>query len=230
MWYTPAAIAKLKCPTLPLTAKGVRDRARKERWPSRKVRGRGGREGMRTEYQPPAEVLSQIIEIEERRAREGRGESVSARGVEEVRAGYTLSDDFVMVPRYDVVGSAGNGALIHSEQIVDHLAFRADWVKNALGVARKDLALISVKGDSMEPTLSEGDLILVDTGVRQLEDSAVYVLRKGEGLFVKRVHHKLDGTIIIKSDNSRYEPETYGPELAPAVQVVGRVVWVGRRL
>jgi len=105
-----------------------------------------------------------------------------------------------------------------------------DWVKNALGVSRKDLVLISVKGDSMQPTLSEGDLILVDTAVREFEDSAIYVLRKGDGLFVKRVHHKLDGTIIVKSDNQHYEPETYGPESAPAVQVVGRVVWVGRKL
>ena len=119
-----------------------------------------------------------------------------------------LGEDFIMVPRYDIAGSAGGGSLIHSEQIVDHLAFRADWVKNALGVSRKDLVLISVKGDSMQPTLSEGDLILVDTAVREFEDSAIYVLRKGDGLFVKRVHHKLDGTIIVKSDNQHYEPET----------------------
>jgi len=139
-------------------------------------------------------------------------------------------DDFVMVPRYDLAGSAGGGALIHSEQIVDHLAFRADWVRNALGVARKDLVLISVKGDSMEPTLSDGDLILIDTSVRTIGDSAVYALRKGDELFVKRIQHKLDGTLRVMSDNAKYETETYDAEHAPAVIVIGRVLWVGRKL
>jgi len=139
--------------------------------------------------------------------------------------------DFVMVPRYDVHGSAGTGELIHSEQVVDYLAFRADWVRNALGVAHKDLALISVKGDSMEPTLSNGDLILVDTGARRVEDSAIYVLKTGEGLFVKRLQHKLSGEVIVKSDNAdKYEPEIYEPEAATHLSVVGRVVWAGRRL
>lgn len=141
------------------------------------------------------------------------------------------ADDFVMVPRYDVHGSAGNGELIHSEQIVDHLAFRAEWVRNALGVARKDLALISVKGDSMEPTLANGDLILVDTSARHVEDSAIYVLNTPKGLFVKRLQHKLSGEVIVKSDNAdKYEQEVYGPEAAAQLSVVGRVVWAGRRL
>jgi phage repressor protein C with HTH and peptisase S24 domain len=139
-------------------------------------------------------------------------------------------EDFVMVPRYDVHGSAGNGAVIHSEQIVDYLAFRANWVRNALGVAHKDLVLISVKGDSMEPTLSNGDLILVDTGARRIEDSAIYVLKNGSGLLVKRLQHKLDGTVIVKCDNDRYESEVYSAEAAVAVIVVGRVVWAGRKL
>lgn len=139
--------------------------------------------------------------------------------------------DFVMVPRYDVHGSAGNGSVIHSEQIVDHLAFRAEWVRNALGVAQKDLALISVKGDSMEPTLSNGDLILVDTSARHVEDSAIYVLNSPKGLFVKRLQHKLSGEVVVKSDNAaQYEPEVYDPDAAALLSVVGRVVWAGRRL
>lgn len=163
----------------------------------------------------------------------GEGDAAAGTSAKDPGRAYSpaaLDEDFMMVPRYDIAGSAGGGALIHSEQIVDHLAFRADWVRNALGVSRRDLALISVKGDSMEPTLSSGDLILVDTSVRALGDSAVYVLRKGDELFVKRIQHKLDGTVIVKSDNERYEPEIFDAEHAPAVQVVGRVLWVGRRL
>jgi phage repressor protein C with HTH and peptisase S24 domain len=138
--------------------------------------------------------------------------------------------EFVTVPRYDVRGSAGHGAVIHSEQIVDHLAFRGEWVRNALGVSQKDLALISVKGDSMEPTLSNEDLILIDMRKGHIEDNAIYVLQHNGDLLVKRIQRKLDGSLIVKSDNQRYDPEILGVEAAERLIVVGRVVWSGRRM
>lgn len=141
-----------------------------------------------------------------------------------------VAQDFVMVPRYDVHGSAGHGAITHSEQVVDHLAFRGEWVRNALGVSQKDLALISVKGDSMEPTLSNEDLILIDMRKGCVEDNAIYVLQHNGDLLVKRIQRKLDGSVVVKSDNPRYDPETLNPEMAGRLVVVGRVVWSGRRM
>lgn len=139
-------------------------------------------------------------------------------------------DDFVMVPRYDVRASAGHGAVVHSEQVVDHLAFREEWVRNALGVSQKDLALITVKGDSMEPTLSNEDLILVDMRSQSIGDNSIYVLRNDGQLLVKRVQRKLDGTLVIKSDNAAYDPEVVDSKHAAKLRVLGRVVWAGRRL
>lgn len=137
---------------------------------------------------------------------------------------------FVTVPRYDVSACAGHGAVIHSEQIVDYLAFRSDWVHNALGVSSKDLALISVKGDSMEPTLSNGDLILLDMHQGKIEDNAIYALQHNATLVVKRVQRRLDGSVVVKSDNPRYEAEALGADAAALLKVVGRVVWAGRRM
>lgn len=139
-------------------------------------------------------------------------------------------DAFVTVPRYDVSACAGHGAVIHSEHIVDYLAFKADWVRNALGVSAKDLALISVKGDSMEPTLSNGDLILLDMHQGKIEDNAIYALQHNSTLVVKRVQRKLDGSVVVKSDNPRYEAEALGADAAALLKVVGRVVWAGRRM
>lgn len=153
---------------------------------------------------------------------EGSGEAYTT--------GSELGKDFVLVPRYEVSASAGGGALVHSEQIVDHLAFRSEWVRSALDVSVKDLALISVKGDSMEPTLSNGDLILVDTSTKKVEDNAIYVLRYNGSLMVKRIQRKIDGSLIIKSDNLVYEPEMVSGEAVNELHVVGRVVWSGRRM
>jgi phage repressor protein C with HTH and peptisase S24 domain len=121
-------------------------------------------------------------------------------------------------------------ARIHSEQIVDHLAFRADWVRHALGVQQSDLALISVKGDSMEPTLSNGDLILLDMHSGKVEDNAIYALQHNGTLLVKRIQRRLDGSVVVSSDNPRYESEAVGIDAVDSLRVVGRVVWAGRRM
>ncbi|MDH5525570.1 MAG: hypothetical protein OEY01_16505 [Desulfobulbaceae bacterium] len=138
--------------------------------------------------------------------------------------------DFVHIPRYEVTASAGAGSVIHSEQVVDYLSFKTEWVRNSLGVSVRDLALISVIGDSMEPTLSEGDVVLIDMTTRSVLDGSIYVLQLNGGLLVKRIQRKLDGSIVVKSDNNRYDPEIVSEDKDDQLKIVGRVVWVGRRL
>lgn len=138
-----------------------------------------------------------------------------------------LSSAFVMVPRYDVHASAGGGAVIHSELIVDYLAFRQEWVSR-MGLHRQKLALIEVHGDSMEPSLHNSDLILIDLRACELSVNGIYTIQHRGHLLVKRIQVKLDGTVIIKSDNPAYEPEVLGPDEAGGLVVVGRVVWFGR--
>lgn len=138
--------------------------------------------------------------------------------------GEELPDGFVQVPRYAIQAAAGGGALVHSEQIVDHLAFKADWLKTTLGLNPAQAAVISVIGDSMEPYLANGDLILVDLAVTRIADDAIYVLQVGGNLKVKRIQTKSDGTVIVKSDNERYEPEVFRGESVELLRVVGRMV------
>lgn len=135
-----------------------------------------------------------------------------------------LARGYIQVPRYEIAASAGGGALVHSEQIVDVMSFKSDWIKVSLGLSPKNVAVISVIGDSMEPYLSEGDLVMVDLGVTHIENNAVYVLQFGDSLLVKRVQVKLDGEVIVKSDNSLYEPETFRGEAAERLRVVGRMI------
>lgn len=137
--------------------------------------------------------------------------------------------ELVMVPRYDVRASAGGGALIHSELIVDYLAFRQEWVSK-MGLIRKKLALIEVQGDSMEPALQNDDLVLIDLRVSGLAADGIYVLQHRGHLLVKRIQCKFDGSVVIKSDNPAYESEVLKPDEAETLIVVGRVVWFGRAM
>lgn len=140
----------------------------------------------------------------------------------------TVGDTYINLPRYEVQASAGGGSLVDSEQVVDYLQFRPEWLKNAKGVNPENLLLISVTGDSMEPTLSDGDLIAVDTTQGRFKSDAVYVLQQGDRLWVKRVHYKLDGSVQIKSDNAaKYEPEIFRGDQLENLKIIGRVVWRG---
>jgi len=137
---------------------------------------------------------------------------------------------FVLVPRYDVSASMGNGAVIHSEQIVDHLAFREEWVRTELGANPKQLVLVSAIGDSMEPTLRAGDLLLIDRSTASVKHDAIYAFATDGELRVKRMQLKIDGSVVVKSDNPQYEAEMLTAAQAATLHIVGRVVWSGRRM
>jgi phage repressor protein C with HTH and peptisase S24 domain len=88
------------------------------------------------------------------------------------------------------------------------------------------LTAIEVQGDSMEPTLRDGDEILVDRSQRRLR-SGVHVIRLDDVLLVKRLAPAAGGAVEIISDNP-----AYGRAVRPhdEVELVGRVVWKGGRL
>lgn len=134
------------------------------------------------------------------------------------------------MPRYDVAASMGNGSVIHNEQVVDHLAFRAEWVRTELGASPNNLILISAIGDSMEPSLRAGDLLLIDRSVESVRQDAIYAIAQDGELRIKRIQRLFDGSLIIKSDNPQYGPENLTVEQAERMRIVGRVVWSGRRM
>ncbi len=140
-------------------------------------------------------------------------------------------DGFVLVPRYNIETSAGGGSNIHSEQIVDHLAFKADWVSKELGADPKNLLLIHSIGDSMEPTLRSGDLLLVDRSKARMKGDGIYLINFDEGLMVKRLEWMMDGTVVIRGDNTNVsrEQKLTAVEMEK-LHLLGRVVWVGGKV
>ena len=137
--------------------------------------------------------------------------------------------DLVRVARLEVGASAGPGALPGEEQAHGHIAFDPAWLRRFASDPKR-LSLIRVEGDSMVPTLADGDEILVDRGDagERLRDG-IYVLRIEDALVVKRVAPNPAGSSIsVRSDNEAYPG---WPDCDPAaVEIVGRVVWVGRRI
>ena len=135
-------------------------------------------------------------------------------------------DDFVLVPLYNVEASAGHGSDVDYEEQISQIAFRKDWLR-AKGLYVKDLSTIKVKGDSMEPTLADGDIVLVDNRIQSIIDDAIYIIQTDNHLIVKRLQQALDGSLIIISDNPRYKAYQLDPAQASGLKIAGRVCWCG---
>lgn len=133
-----------------------------------------------------------------------------------------------LVPKLAVGASAGAGALAEGEALAGKVGFDEAWLRK-MGVEPRNVSLIRVEGDSMQPVLNDGDDIMVDKGaaLKPLRDG-IHVIRIDGVLMVKRLARAPGGRLSVLSDNPAYPS---WPDRDPAeVQVVGRVVWVGRRL
>ena len=143
-----------------------------------------------------------------------------------------LGDEYALLPLYDVRAAAGHGAVIEHEQVIDWLAFKKEWLHRELHANASDLYLIEVDGESMEPTLRPGDIILVDRrDASTLPRDGVYVIRMDSTLLVKRLQRLPGGQVRVSSDNQAYEPFVIElDKMDDQTSIIGRVVWSGRRM
>lgn len=146
-----------------------------------------------------------------------------------IGSGRTL-DAFTRIPLYDATASAGKGSYVLDESTNDSLIFKKEWIHNELHNSPGNLYLINIEGESMEPSLRPGDVVLVDHSDNTAKRDGIYVLRMGDALLVKRLQ-RLPGDIIkASSDNPAYEP--FNIDLKKdghEISIIGRVVWSGRR-
>lgn len=152
-------------------------------------------------------------------------------GVDEMLLGGQVApsrDPLRRVAWLDVVASAGPGGEAIDEAPQGWFAFEPRFLRR-LTASPDSLSAVRVQGDSMEPTLKAGDDILVDgsDATDRLRDG-IYVLRIDDALNVKRLAVAPGGRLSIISDNDRYPPIERRRE--DNVEIVGRVVWAGRRL
>ncbi len=138
-------------------------------------------------------------------------------------------DEFAQIPLYDVEVSAGYGAVIDQEQIKGVIAFRKDWLKGK-GLQQDKVITLTAKGDSMEPTIEHGDLLLVDCNTRTVSSDSIYIIRREGHLFVKRLQQMISGDLHIKSDNKTYSQEVIPKQQVASLDIIGRVVWIGHEI
>lgn len=162
-------------------------------------------------------------------------EGVSPQAAEQAGThGYTpAAQDYALVPQYTAQGAAGNGQMNDHVEVKGGLVFKRAWLTR-MGLRERNLHVIYVLGHSMEPTVCDGDVVLLDESQTTPRDGKIFVILKGDGeLIIKRLIQAVTGGWLIRSDNDdkrAYPDQPISDTDIDHLQIVGRVVWHGGAL
>lgn len=135
------------------------------------------------------------------------------------------SGDFDFVPHVKAKLGAGY-SLETSGEVDGYMAFRKDFLAK-IGTPSR-LALFDVIGDSMEPTVWNGDTVLINTADKEIVSGQIFAVRVGEEISIKRLE-RLPGKVLVRSDNPRHHSFEVAPNEGE-FGLIGRVRWIGRRI
>lgn len=166
--------------------------------------------------------LAKALGVTEEWLRSGRGAQAAANS--------NLSTDTVEIAVFDLKLSAGPGSW--SEDEPEPLRFKQvhlEWLRSFTRTPGDRLAFAFAAGDSMYPTINDGDEMLIDMLQRSPSREAIYALRSGDAVMVKRIapDPRRPGHLFISSDNptgKSWEAEQ------GEISVIGRVIWRGQPL
>lgn len=135
-----------------------------------------------------------------------------------------VETEYIYVPFVDVAASAGTGVLVREESIESVIGFERSWLRARLKGNPAELSLIRVQGDSMSPTLEDGDLIFVER--LEGEDNSregIYIFQMDGDLLVKRLQRLPGSQVKVISDNPRFPPFTVDlADPANGLTIIGR--------
>ena len=137
--------------------------------------------------------------------------------------------DVIRVARYDATLAAGVGSWNEGKRKLDDIPFTPAFFQKRLSrTSGAGFAVLEARGDSMEPGISDGDLLLIDEGDTRISDG-VFAFILDDQARVKRFRRRIDGVTII-SDNAAYGVEELQLEQLDQIKIIGRVRWVGKVL
>lgn len=134
------------------------------------------------------------------------------------------ADAEVEVPFYTGVSAAAGAGVNNgdAEQQAVKLRFRALSLRRK-GIDPAHARVIYVKGDSMEPLMSDGDQIMFDASRTAIRDGELYVIRVDRDEMVKRLHKRPGDRVVVQSENPAFAPYEVGLR-DPGFAVLGQVV------
>lgn len=138
-----------------------------------------------------------------------------------------VPEGYITVPLYDMSAAAGYGAYINKEvaEIIKPLIFERSYLRN-LGNPKEIFGMF-VYGDSMEPILRDGSLVLVDPCKKELWQGKIYLVRRGMMLYVKYIEAN-SNEILLKSANKLNYADMIidlRADQSEDFEILGQIVW-----
>ena len=131
----------------------------------------------------------------------------------------TKNSDNYFIDLLNVRAGAGEGIYNYVIETVDTISLDKSFFRTPINTNK--IKGIQVDGDSMEPTLRDGDYVLIDENIN-FGTNGIYAIQYGGQILIKRLQFKMDGTILIISDNDKYDKEVFNPnENQLPFQVIG---------
>lgn len=211
-WFLSSELMELD--GLPSTTQGLSQKAKRDNWKSRKAAGKG----RALEYHISnfhEDIQTQLFNQHKEKPKSNVSKVLPMSEIKE----------WCNLPVYDVHAAAGVGALIESEYQIGTISIPCDLL-HEYGLGDKTSSIIFVNGDSMEPTLSDNDRLLVDIREQQHPVSnGVYVIRIDNAVYVKRLQWDIaNGLYDVMSDNPRYKTFQIDHTNGRNFKIIGRAI------
>lgn len=133
-----------------------------------------------------------------------------------------------LVPEMEMSFAMGSGSFLEVFEQRGNRAFDREWLRTVSAGNLDKLFVAQGDGDSMEPTLRDGDIVLIDGSQRVIDrPDRIWAVTYGGLGMIKRVRRLPGGTFELMSDNASVRPIAANED---EMHVVGRVVWIGRRI
>lgn len=131
----------------------------------------------------------------------------------------------VMVPKVKATLCAGGGSFeLEAVPVSEHPLPRA-WLSR-MGNANS-MVFMDVIGNSMEPGIRDGDMVLVDQSVAEPAPKSILAVGFEDAIYIKRLE-KYPGGFLMLSDNSDYSPIRVAGDELQSFRIIGKVVWLCR--
>ena len=133
--------------------------------------------------------------------------------------------NYIYLDYLDIQSSAGPGKVADAyPPLIQNLNVLEDWALQSFGKNAVDkIKIINNSGDSMSPTIQDGDILFVDVSRRAFEAEGIYVLDWNGRLLTKRLVAQQDGRLAIISDNPSYQPEYINEKNIDSLVICGQV-------
>ena len=136
-------------------------------------------------------------------------------------------NDYTRVPYLRARASMGGGSQENSPEIRSYLSFQTSWIHQKT-INPGALVVVSAIGPSMEPTIPDGAVLLVDESrASDPVNNQIYFIRCDDNLYAKRLRVEDSKVVAYISDSNGHEHWLDGSE---NFEIIGKVLWFAKEL